>query len=702
MMSQSKKTTDLPNRRLSDQTRLESWKSIANYLHRSVRTVRRWEGDQGLPVHRHKHASGSSVHAYCAELDAWRSSHQQSMQQDPAPARRKLPQFGTLAAYIAVVLVAGAIGVFVGKYSSQDVPYETTEIEERKAWVLIAAPVNHDGYREVGDSLRAALLREIGTSSYPALPQQRVQNALRLMRRDPKTALSPELAREVALRDGQVSALLIPRLEQLGDSFVVSVEVIDAYNDQLIAYPSEKTDDIGEILPAFDRLAQAIGTDLSLIPERPTGTGLPHVTTSSLSALQLYSQAYSHYVDGEPMVAHELLDLALIEDPDFASALALQAWTLQGQGPDDENVVQIAREATDLNGPVTPAERYFIDGSYRHLSGDAVRADASYRALLDIEPDHLLGSMAILDLCLASDRPADCVDHKVRLADIQPDNFEYNIQAAWSLAAESSRVEAAKPYAERALVIWRSTDQNFSTISVARVLVFPLISAWSAGDIGAAVQESERLTEALPTLPIDTRNVLIEHLVESSTVLGRIDEAKILLESLSDPEKRRELRARFLFAAGNKVELKDHLASDVKFNEHTSALLMAISGLPVEAQALHDELRAGGMSNARGAVIRARIAFGNGALATAQTELETAVVDLTLADRGFYFVGHDLLATVLNTNGQLTEAIHVLERTSATRDDAAFNSAGLYWMMCQRKLARLYREASRDADATLI
>ncbi len=49
---------------------LGSWKEIATYLGRSVRTVQRWEVVIGLPVH---HASGShrSVLAYPSELSDW-------------------------------------------------------------------------------------------------------------------------------------------------------------------------------------------------------------------------------------------------------------------------------------------------------------------------------------------------------------------------------------------------------------------------------------------------------------------------------------------------------------------------------------------------------------------------------------------------------------------------------------------------------
>ena len=36
--------------------RLDSWKEIAAYLNRSVRTVTRWEREESLPVHRHLHS----------------------------------------------------------------------------------------------------------------------------------------------------------------------------------------------------------------------------------------------------------------------------------------------------------------------------------------------------------------------------------------------------------------------------------------------------------------------------------------------------------------------------------------------------------------------------------------------------------------------------------------------------------------------
>lgn len=51
--------------------RLGSWKAIANYLGKTVRTVQRWEKREGLPARRHQHGSGPTVFAYKHDLDQW-------------------------------------------------------------------------------------------------------------------------------------------------------------------------------------------------------------------------------------------------------------------------------------------------------------------------------------------------------------------------------------------------------------------------------------------------------------------------------------------------------------------------------------------------------------------------------------------------------------------------------------------------------
>ena len=51
---------------------LDSWKLIAEYLHRDVRTLQRWERTKHLPVHRLPGGPKPGVFALKPELDAWR------------------------------------------------------------------------------------------------------------------------------------------------------------------------------------------------------------------------------------------------------------------------------------------------------------------------------------------------------------------------------------------------------------------------------------------------------------------------------------------------------------------------------------------------------------------------------------------------------------------------------------------------------
>lgn len=65
---------------------LDSWKNIASYLDRAVRTVMRWEYDRGLPVHRLPGGGKPGVYALRSELDTWRTSAQPSLSNAPRDA----------------------------------------------------------------------------------------------------------------------------------------------------------------------------------------------------------------------------------------------------------------------------------------------------------------------------------------------------------------------------------------------------------------------------------------------------------------------------------------------------------------------------------------------------------------------------------------------------------------------------------------
>lgn len=64
---------------------LNSWKEIAAYLGRGVRTVQRWERDLGLPVHRIGKGRRSPVYATVTDLNFWISTTEADRAPKPQP-----------------------------------------------------------------------------------------------------------------------------------------------------------------------------------------------------------------------------------------------------------------------------------------------------------------------------------------------------------------------------------------------------------------------------------------------------------------------------------------------------------------------------------------------------------------------------------------------------------------------------------------
>ncbi len=78
--------------------RLDSWKEVAEYLVRDLRTVQRWESEKGLPIHRVPGGKRQAVFAYRDEIDAWLVS--QSEAGSPASELPKPREIGDSVAQL--------------------------------------------------------------------------------------------------------------------------------------------------------------------------------------------------------------------------------------------------------------------------------------------------------------------------------------------------------------------------------------------------------------------------------------------------------------------------------------------------------------------------------------------------------------------------------------------------------------------------
>ena len=126
------------------------------------------------------------------------------------------------------------------------------------------------------------------------VPRDRVNDALRLMQKRVETRLDPEVARQVAVRDGEISAVVSGRVERRGSGYLLTASLMNL-NGATVASSTEEAVDEDEFSSAMRRLSNWLRAELgeALTSVEVSTERLQKVTTPSLRALQLYSQGYA-------------------------------------------------------------------------------------------------------------------------------------------------------------------------------------------------------------------------------------------------------------------------------------------------------------------------------------------------------------------------------------------------------------------------
>ena len=214
-----------------------------------------------------------------------------------------------------------------------------------------------------------------------------LNNALQRMELDPAEGLDEDRARELAEREG-LKAIVAGDVSLVGGQFVLTARLVDASTGQVLAPFRETIPDIARVVEAIDRLGRSIrdkaGEPLRSIAADPP---LKQVTTSSLEALRLYTQAHDVERRGEAIRAMDLYREATRVDPDFAMAYRKLGVQLGNTfGSRSEQVAAYTR-AYELRDRLPPVERFVSDATYHHLVvGDLDAAARAYENVLDLDP----------------------------------------------------------------------------------------------------------------------------------------------------------------------------------------------------------------------------------------------------------------------------------------------------------------------------
>ena len=303
--------------------------------------------------------------------------------------------------------------------------------------VLIGPFENNTGEPVLDGTLQFALERELSNSQFVhVVSPERVQDILQLMRRPADTPVDRALALEICRRTPDIRLLITGRVQKIGSRYLFTASIVDPTTGNMVRASEAESGKQDEILDAIHVLATKVRRDFGeSMPVTPqSGEPLEQVTTRSLRALQLYSEADDQMIrhGTDPSHGIELLGEALNEDPDFASAHIMFAQALQELGRYPEAKQHFER-AFALAHTASERERLFIMGSYYGFKSNNPTEEAftksvtAYEELLRHYPNDLWALNNLSDHYLVSRPAEEYLRLAMRIVDLRPEMIPFNL-----------------------------------------------------------------------------------------------------------------------------------------------------------------------------------------------------------------------------------------------------------------------------------
>jgi tetratricopeptide (TPR) repeat protein len=255
--------------------------------------------------------------------------------------------------------------------------------------VLLAEFVNRAADTTLGPTLTEAFRVDLAQShTVKLMDASAVGEALQRMQHDPGARLTPELAREVAQREG-VTAVVTGQIDPVDKGYLLSASIVSTADGQVLTAVRATAADGAQLIEALDHLSsqlrERIGESFKTI--RATAP-LEQVTTGSLEALRKYSQAIRLFDQGNLDAALPLLQDATALDTGFAMAYRKLAVVLNNMRASTEQIAAATTRAFKNRDRLPELERNLTTAYYYdQVDRDPVELVAAYRAALDLDPN---------------------------------------------------------------------------------------------------------------------------------------------------------------------------------------------------------------------------------------------------------------------------------------------------------------------------
>jgi serine/threonine-protein kinase len=494
-----------------------------------------------------------------------------ALRQTTVPTGPRKRPFRRLAAALGIVGVAmaasGAYGAWWFLTTGRPGTLFAEGVIDRGDRVLLADFVNRTEDSTLGYAAQEGVRAMLSDPRLIRLVDPAdVRAALERMELPRHTRLDEEVAKEVAEREG-AKAFIAGEIAQVGTGYQIVVRVIGtADGAELLAVRETARGDDG-FFPAMDNIAESlkrgIGESVRRASSQPS---LARVTTSSLSALQAFSEAVrilDTYL-GSRAHAIALLRQAVAEDPGFAAAYREMATIFTNM----ERLAEAraaSRSAYQYRDRLTELERLSVIYAYeRFVTRDIAAAEAALRRTIGIIPGEPRSLSRLSDLLLSQRRWAEAESVAVRALDQgAAQDMGSNGYAAYWNAVEAqvaqNRFAAADSTLER---MARSRGREGHWVGLRIVVMF----AQREYDAALALVDSVR-EEAIRTYWIPRIHVVHGRLTEAQRELG----AEVALSAGRLSARRQLWALRFLDREDEAIEHLDRWLAAVGWDSLDAA-----------------------------------------------------------------------------------------------------------------------------------
>src|SRR3984957_16291768 len=272
------------------------------------------------------------------------------------PARAKVDGYAAAAALLVALAAAGLY------YRSHRLKPLTD-----KDTIVLADFDNSTGDPVFDGTLRQGLSVELEQSPFLSLvTDEQIQQTLSLMGKN-EAKVTHAVAREVCQRRGS-AAVLDGSIGQVGSQYLLTIKAINCASGEVLASTESEATDKNHVLGALGRAASEIRGRLgeSLSSLQKYDAPLEQVTTSSLPALQAYSQAMKAFLEKGGTAPIPFIKRAIELDSNFAIAYTALGVTYSNLG-ESSLATENLRKGFELRERTSESERYLISSVYYSL-----------------------------------------------------------------------------------------------------------------------------------------------------------------------------------------------------------------------------------------------------------------------------------------------------------------------------------------------